>query len=1623
MRSPNVSPIDRRPSRTPRTTNLWGLLAVIAFGMTLSACGGGGDGGGSNPSTSAPSGTVPADSSQSMVRLSGTISVAEFSAVDSDTNDPAQSGFRSNDSLATAQSLPNPVFLSGHLNVPGQGPTGRTFVSGDVLDAYRINLQAGQVVELAFGADIRQMDVDLAVLDENGEIVGLSYGLSSYECVFITRSGSYFVVPVIFDRTAIGSTNYVLFVAPPAGPGACANRTVSSAGVIGGEVVAAVSRSSDTQRALKAIDSSGMTVVGGGLEPGSLALLKLPTNTIARTKGLDALAERAAQERGMLSRPVSKSLADFSLRLPSATSEILETVAYAKLLGTSGGYEHVSPNRVMESTQAAAFVGALPSSDPEYAKQRWHYDQISLPSAMTALQQMTPQPTRRPIVAVLDTGVVLDHPDLSSQLLPGFDFVSSLSFAGDGDGIDAVADDVLTPSSGVSDLFHGTHVSGTIAASTFNAVGGASVAPMAQILPIRVLGRSGRGNLFDYLEGLKFSAGLANASGRLPSVRADIVNLSLGGTGTCDALEQSVINEVRRQGVSVVAAAGNDSSASVPAPLRSPANCAGVIAVGATNSRLERAVYSNVGAALVVAAPGGDSGDQVVHSTVATFNGGVRQPTYAGLPGTSMAAPHVAGVVALMKWVNPALTPSVIDGLLASGALTTDIGDVGRDAAFGWGLINARKAVDAALASVGQPIPGGAIEVQPAFVAMGSIRTRAELLVVAIGPTSDRVVAVSADSAQLLVSPKPGAVDATTGLGTYVVTANRDAIAPGASVTPKVLVQRASGLTTEVPVSFERRAPGIGAGDYGPLYVLAFDVDDPDFKLLGKVSAEAPAAGLYRYSLSVPKGKRVFVLAGSDLNNDQEPCSWAEACGAYPILGIDIARIDTSVDRTGIDFSVSPFLGLDSVTSAPPDSKPPTAPAAPSLSITDSVPGSVANGPVTFFFTFSTAVTGFDLLDVTVTGGTSGVLSGSGTSFALTVTPPASTTGQIVVTVRAGAAVDSAGRANATPVSASQAYQVGALAAPTITSPTVSSLTRPTISGGATPGVTILLTVDAANNGSVDATYSTVASPSGSWAVNLAVASPSSGGIGGGLVNGSTNGLAVRATDTAGNTSSTTTSTIRIDTSIPSGPVIAAIEGDNIVNIAEAADGVVVSGTIGEAGRPVTVTWGAASQTVTAVGTGWSASFAAGQVPPTGVSTLRASFVNLAGTTSAETTRDVTIDRVAPAGPVVTDNVAGATATGPVTFTFTFAEPMAAGSFTAADVQVAGGAPGAFAGSGASYTLLVTPTPDVTGTITVTVPAGSATDVAGNPTTSAGAGSQAFDSRVAPTVVITDPVSGTANGPVTFTFAFSEPVTGFTSGDIVTTAAVSGFTAVSTSVYTAVLTPPAGSGTFTVAVLAGAAQDIAGNASVAAIQVSQAYAPSDVTPPTVTITDPVSSTANGPVTFTFTWSEPVTGFTLSDITVGGASGGATLGTFSGSGATYTAVYSPAAGTAGTLTLSVGPGVVTDAALNANTGMVGHSQAYDRVAPTVIITDSASGTASGPVTFTFTFSEPVTGFTAGDIVTTAAVSGFATINSSVYTAVLTTPVGSGVYTVTVAGGAAVDIAGNVSIGPVSVSQPY
>ncbi|GAA5443850.1 hypothetical protein Misp06_02028 [Microbulbifer sp. NBRC 101763] len=330
--------------------------------------------------------------------------------------------------------------------------------------------------------------------------------------------------------------------------------------------------------------------------------------------------------------------------------------------------EYAEPDRIMRAM-------ATPN-DPSYLNQ-WHYFEttggLNLPSAWDVTQG------EGAVVAVLDTGY-RPHPDLVGNILPGYDMISDTFVSVDGDGRDsdatdpgdwytnkACGDDPRIPSESDSS-WHGTHVAGTIAGVTNNNMGIAGVAYKAKVVPIRVLGRCG-GYTSDIADGIIWGAG-GSVSGLPTNANpAQVLNLSLGGGGSCDTTTQNAINTARSLGATVVVAAGNDNT---NASQFSPASCNGVITVAATNRNGGRSYYSNYGNVVDVAAPGGaQSFLNDPNGILSTHNSGATNPSsdsYFYSQGTSMAAPHVAGAAALLYSVNPNLSPDEVESILTSTA-------------------------------------------------------------------------------------------------------------------------------------------------------------------------------------------------------------------------------------------------------------------------------------------------------------------------------------------------------------------------------------------------------------------------------------------------------------------------------------------------------------------------------------------------------------------------------------------------------------------------------------------------------------------------------------------------------------------------------------------------------------------------------------------------------------------------------------------------------------------------------------------------------------------------------------------------------------------------------------------
>lgn len=363
--------------------------------------------------------------------------------------------------------------------------------------------------------------------------------------------------------------------------------------------------------------------------------------------------------------------------------DLVEVAAITEAISSLPMVRFAVPDRIMHPM-------AVPT-DPMYTSQ-WHYYEpvggINLPAAWD-----TTTGSSDIVVAVIDTGILGDHEDISGRWVGGYDFISMRFNARDRSRRDPDPSDEGDWNFVNTSSWHGSHVAGTIAAKTNNNVGGAGIDWQCKVLPVRVLGPLG-GFTSDIIDGMRWAAGYSVPGVPDNMYPAHIINLSLGGNGTCDPIWQDAIDEILDAGTVVVIAAGNSGS---NASGFSPGNCQDVITVAATDRSGDLAWYSNYGSDVEISAPGGDTTISS-NGILSTVDSGNRRPVsddYDFFQGTSMATPHVSGVIALMLSMNPDLTPQeILTALQESARSFPDGTDCKNDPSLcGAGILDAAAAV------------------------------------------------------------------------------------------------------------------------------------------------------------------------------------------------------------------------------------------------------------------------------------------------------------------------------------------------------------------------------------------------------------------------------------------------------------------------------------------------------------------------------------------------------------------------------------------------------------------------------------------------------------------------------------------------------------------------------------------------------------------------------------------------------------------------------------------------------------------------------------------------------------------------------------------------------------------
>ncbi len=460
---------------------------------------------------------------------------------------------------------------------------------------------------------------------------------------------------------------------------------------------------------------------------GVAPLVSLPTNQIIvqfapageaalAAAGADQLLGRLSTAAGLtltMQRPMSGDA--YVLRLPARIDEAAVTAMAARIAALPE-VVYAEPDAIMQIIASPPLADA-PAADvtPDDTRfdDQWHYRYD--PGVEEGLNLLPAwgitTGAASTVVAVIDTGI-RSHADLAGRTVPGYDFIADVPTANDGNARDNDPSDpgdwttnnqCLPGWDATDSSWHGTHVAGTIGAASNNGSDVASVNWNAKVLPVRVLGRCG-GFLSDIVDATRWAAGLTVPGAPANANPADVVNLSLGGGGACGTSYQNAFNDLAAAGVVSVVAAGNSA---VNVSGARPANCNNVITVAATSKTGDQTYYTNYGALVEIAAPGGEqffANDP--GGVLSTLNAGLTGPGADDLryyQGTSMAAPHIAGLVSLLLGEDPSLTPAEVLDIVQTTARDFPAGSGCTTAKCGAGIADAFAALSA-LDSLAAPL-------------------------------------------------------------------------------------------------------------------------------------------------------------------------------------------------------------------------------------------------------------------------------------------------------------------------------------------------------------------------------------------------------------------------------------------------------------------------------------------------------------------------------------------------------------------------------------------------------------------------------------------------------------------------------------------------------------------------------------------------------------------------------------------------------------------------------------------------------------------------------------------------------------------------------------------------------
>ena len=839
---------------------------VFSLVLLQTACGG--SSGGSESSSQSNSETFT---------VSGTISIDSQSDIDADVMSFGPF-LEENNQIETAQILSNPVNLGGYLSGNEGSYTNSDFsYVKDTKDFYRVVLIKGQQVRVTtfFASDeltAINVSFELHAADDQPNESGpepLSFNSAKSQSLTAPRDGV-FIIELRAEEDHSSPVLYTLAISHTLISTLTTNNSIlgGNSKFVPGEVVVKFKESHKIQTLHSKQDSSS------SFETKHQLRRKQTIGTTGRVYKIDTKAVRKtlAFEENLVGTPQASDL--------NIKWQTLNTI---EQLNLDDNVLYAEPNYIFKASALNAQV-----NDTEFSRQ-WNLAMIDAPAAWEA------STGEGVTVAVIDTGIDTNHLDLINNInfTDGYDFISDDTSA---------EDDVLGPDENPHDtgsLFHGSHVSGIIAAEGNNNIGIAGVAYNAMIMPLRVLGVDNKGTNSDIANAILYAAGIPDARGLKPNKKADIINLSLGGVDESQLLEDA-INAALAEGVIVIAAAGNDSSAEP----HYPAAFEGVVAVSAVNDHKILSSFSNYGPHIAVTAPGGTGANILL---LDGFQDGVLSTLfaneYAEFSGTSMSTPHVSAVAALMKSINIELDQISFSEALKSGGLTDSLSNTDL---YGHGLINAAKSVNWALQSQGESLLSASLSIFPTQLGFVGANTESTLELSNPGTGTLTITDVSSNNEWIEINRSNAD---NTGLGDYPIKVNNTGLAVNSVNSGEVFVEYTINGEPQEAISIDVFNSNIQQTDptVGTLLVsLSYiDENDPENPLVRFALVEAiKGEDQYSYQFTnVPNGA-YLLQAGTNNDLDTNILDAGEARGQYPpFTQAEFIKLDKG-NLSDLDFSV-----------------------------------------------------------------------------------------------------------------------------------------------------------------------------------------------------------------------------------------------------------------------------------------------------------------------------------------------------------------------------------------------------------------------------------------------------------------------------------------------------------------------------------------------------------------------------------------------------------------------------------------------------------------------------------------------------------------------------------------------